>query len=420
LQKENIEEPGSSHDRNLYFIAGISLLVFITGIYILSTKYIIPVFNNEITFIHDFSFYKAAAERFINDPSDIYNATDLQQELSYLYPPPAVLIFLPFAGNELASSYLVFLVTSFLFLVAAVFILIRTAELILKSPLTNNQKIIIYIISAGNTPVYMNFQSSQIGTILIFIVALFLYLIIKQKYFPAGIILSLGVLIKIYPVFLILTGYGKGTAKKFLSGFILSLILIPLLSLTLMPVSVYNEFIFHILPGLASYTELNAYNQSLIPVILRFFSNTDGGWLLVEIPLYLKLINYFFLLTLIVYTGYKLLKTKQPEEISLYSLIILAAIPVFSTFGWGHLYILALPIIMLYVFMNKDKARIIPLFLVFAVDIPDAVFSSLNIPFNSWFYQVFQARFLLITIYIISCLLIQKGSAPVKPGILKV
>jgi hypothetical protein len=386
----------ASADKYLYSAAGISTVVIITAVLTLLIKYIIPVYSGEITFIHDFSFYKTAAERFLLDPYSLY-LTDNPLELSFIYPPPAVLLFTFFAGTNLPTAFTLFIIISAAFLIAAVYIFIRTVELIIEKPLDRRTKFLIYLIAIGNAPVYMNFQSSQVGTVLIFLISLFIYFIVKRKYIPAALALAGGVLFKLYPVFLFFAGFRKD-GIRFLIFFIGSVATVTALSLFLVPLEVYEDYFFNIIPQISSNIELNTYNQSLSAVVLRLTDLYTGGWGMAEIPAALQYTNNIFFLLVLGFLGYKIFKSVSVKEIILNTIVISAIIPVFTVFGWGHLYILTIPLLVFTLFHHRSSLAFISL-LMFAIEIPESLVYAVNIP---ELHHLFYARFLIGTILLLS------------------
>jgi alpha-1,2-mannosyltransferase len=379
-----------TENRILYLAALVSMFVIVTGSYRLTAKYIIPVYKGEITFIHDFSFYQTAAQNFLNNPESMYPENISQKEIGFLYPPPSIIIFLPFAGLTLPLAYSIFLFISLIFLFAAVFISLKTAEVLIKKSLNNRTKLLIYIISIGNAPVYMNFQSSQVGTIIIFLIALFIYFLVKKKYLQAALALSSGILLKIYPLFLIPGALFKTSRKKFITGLISSILLIILISLFFIPVDLYSKYFFEIIPAISNFVEMNTYNQSLTAVIIRFTDLYQGGWGMTEVPIFIKAVNNILFLILLAYAAYKTIKAEDMQKRVVFILIIMSAIPVFSNFGWGHLYILAIPLLVHYLFHYPVSGLII--FLLFAIDIPDSIFHKLD---SFLLSNLFHARFLI-------------------------
>jgi hypothetical protein len=185
---------------------------------------------------------------------------------------------------------------------------------------------------------------------------------------------------------------GIRESRKFTFYLVIILLVINLFTLLLIPPEVYAHYINVTLHGITANTELNTYNQSLTASVLRFTGLYQGGWGITEIPLALKVINSALFIFFVIFAGFKIFRTESTEQRLIYTMMILAVVPVFSPLGWGHLYILSMPLLIYLIFKHRNNVLIFLVFLCFAADIPDSMFSSLQSDFPS---KLFSMRFML-------------------------
>lgn len=292
----------------------------------------------------DFSIYYKAAVDFSQDPSLLYRQ-DVPGFDQYLYPPPSIFLFWGFSRMPLPTAYAVFIGLMYACLVASLFLargLCRDAGL----NWSRWEFTAFALLALASAPVYHNIGLGQVNSLVLLLSLLYLFLLNKQKPLAAGILLAIAIWIKLYPALLLLAAFNRKNRKAVL-GCAAAGILIPVVLLPFVPISLYEGFMMKFLQ-ITKYTSGHIINQSLTAFLFRFDMPPERIFLWPNIfitPGWIKMLN-LLLLALLLVTAWIRKRPGTGQDRLLLGAVLLSASAVFSNLGWGHTYLLSLPLLM--------------------------------------------------------------------------
>ncbi len=272
-----------------------------------------------------------------------------------VYPPFDMVFFIPLSFFPYDISSKVWIVISIVSILLSICFLNKLYKESFFSSLSLFLSGLVFLAF----PTKFTLGMGQINAvILLFTVALF-YFLNNKKFFRAGIALAFSAMLKFFPLlalpYLILR-------KKFkiLIAFVLSVLLIFLVSLYFVPYDVQYIFFSKMLPDLLASWKGDYYNQSITGVIMRQVEDPNTRQTLrVIIPL-----GFLFITGLSILWKYK----KEQFVINLeFSLLIIVSILI-NNFSWQHHFILLLLpfFVLIYTVKNILKDKIIYIFLAIA------------------------------------------------------
>lgn len=329
---------------HIWLLSGLSICFLSYEFYSIIVNYLIPVFKNSAGFIEDYQHYHEASLRFIKNPSLLYLSQSNTSLTGFIYPPLSIIFFLPFSFLPLKFAYLSFMIIGYIALVFSIVIFVKILEQELNYPLKPSLKIACILISLAFAPTFMNAIYGQVNTLVLFFCVFYIWLAKKNKPWLAGLILSLSIWLKLYPIFLVLLSFFNKTYRKTLPSAMGSLILYPILSLFIIPFELYYYYFFIMLPNLSNLIIVHVMNQSLMAILTRLFLpfyyyklwGTQG---VISINIGIKILNLFFICFFFLYI-YKFKKQKT----LLLETLFLAMVPMFTILGWGYTYVMVLPL----------------------------------------------------------------------------
>jgi alpha-1,2-mannosyltransferase len=297
----------------------------------------------------DFSIYHRSAQAYLLDPSWLYPAsTNFEQ---YLYPPPSVVLFMPFAALPERTGYVIFVGVMYVCLMTSLLIFF---ELCKRAGFyfDNKDKLLLMFFVMCSAPAYHNFLLGQINCFVLLLSLSYLYFY-KDNPIVAGLFLAAAVWIKIYPGVLLFMALLTPEGRKSIVACALAGLAIPLVLLPVVPLQLYFDFLAK-LNEVSHYASAHVINQSFIAFGLRTivpFTWSVKWPNIYLIPGWLNAINYIFILLTIGFSLKYILKvsasavTRKCEFV--YGCILLAIGAVFSPLGWGHTFIFTIPILIL-------------------------------------------------------------------------
>lgn len=317
--------------------------------------YVRPIWAEKFGFIADFQFFYEGAQRFLEDPYLLYEGNthdgflliEREGRIDYGYPPPAVLLFVPFAFLSIRAAYLAFTVFSV--------VLTALCVVLFKWLYDWNRKrsvwglkwwaILAFVFASGTT--YVTYIFGQVNAVVLILCLMYVACILDERFILAGFIVGVGFWLKFYPVFLLALAPFEKRPIRLISSSALSIVLIPLILQPILPLELYRRYFFEVYPGLADQTAPHIYNQSVIGWLTRFVEPLsmyyNWGPLLVDARV--KVANLLAMAAVFgwIMVGYY----RHRERKLLHYACILAASPIVVTYGWGGTYMLALPLVML-------------------------------------------------------------------------
>jgi hypothetical protein len=300
----------------------------------------------------DFSIYYQAALDFQDDPARLYNP-NLPGFDQFLYPPPSILLFSAFTVLGPSAAYAFFVVLMMLFLVGSVFLLRRLLRDAGMEP-GKMESIAFVLLALASAPFLHNIVLGQVNSFVLFLSLLYLYLL-NRKPVWAGIILSVAIWIKIYPVLLLLVALRIKHLKAVVSC-VLAGIALPLLLLPFLPLSLYEGFLEKFME-ITGFTSGHVINQSLTAFLYRF--NMEPGRIFLwpnifATPASIKLLNLVLLAAVLLLAWLRKGDDNGRNRLVM-AAVLLAAGAMFSNLGWGHTYLFSLPLLLVGFVLLKER-----------------------------------------------------------------
>ena len=326
--------------------------------------YIRPIRAGTFGFVADFQFFYEGAQRFMENPMLLYEGNtrdgflliDAQGRIDYGYPPPAVLLFVPFALVSKAVAYAGFMLFSILVTVVCFVLLKRLHD-------WDKERIrwgIVWWVAAAFTfaagMTYVTYVFGQVNTVVLLVCLMYIGCVMDGRYVLAGFLLGAGFWLKFYPLFLLALAPFERRPLRLLAASALGIVLIPLALQPIMPLELYRHYFSEVYPGLSAQTAPHVYNQSVIGWLTRFIEARsmyyNWGPLLVDARV--KAFNLVALAAIFgwIMAGYR----RHREKKLLHYACILAAAPMVVTYGWGGTYMLALPLIILTMITLSERS----------------------------------------------------------------
>jgi alpha-1,2-mannosyltransferase len=390
----------------LWILAGVSIALLIYEAGTLITAVLMPLVGNANAIQTDFHYYYDAAVRFRADTGRLYQLSD-DVIAGFAYPPPAILPFVVLSYLPLGPSLLVFTAISYAVLAAAIISwlsYLRQRGLVIDS----RTAVAAALIAVALGPTYSNAIFGQVNALVLGCAVGFVTI---GPRWPAvgGSLLAAGVWLKIYPVLLVAVGlWNRSAWRRYLYALATSAAAV-LLLLWVVPFSSYVTFTADVLPMRFDKTAVHIFNQSLIPFLERFalpperFLNWTGDEA-IAVSGVVRAINWTFGVAVIAMLWRRAMHGPRVEAVdSAAGLIALAA--VIAPLGWGHTFVLALPLIVLHLVSLRD-ARPLPAALVFlcvaAMMVPAGRRFAFVEQMAPWAQNVFYSRYLLATLVLIA------------------
>lgn len=330
----------------LRIVAGVSLALLIYEGYTLIAAVLWPLWNNPNTLQTDFHYYYDAALRFRGDASRLYSATD-DVIAGFAYPPPAIVPFVWLSHLPLGAALLLFTIASYTALLGAMalwFRYLRQHGL----PLGARTRAALTLIALALAPTYMNAIFGQVNAFVLLCSVAFVTLAVARPG-SAGGLLSVGIGLKIYPALLVAVGAWDRRTWRAIAIALVGLVAVVLVLLPIVPEGAYDTYLDEVLPARLDTTAIHITNQSLVAFVERFLYPPERflhwtGEQAVTTRASVRAINVIFGAAVIGYLWWRA-RLNGPLT-SMAGVIALAA--VIAPLGWGHTFVLALPLVVLH------------------------------------------------------------------------
>jgi alpha-1,2-mannosyltransferase len=389
----------------LWILAGVSIALLIYEAGTLITAVLLPLVNNPNAIQTDFHYYYDAAVRFRADAGRLYQLSD-NAIAGFAYPAPAILPFVALSYLPLGPSLTLFTIGSYAALLTAVTAWCRHLR---KQGLTIDGRTLgaVCVIAVASGPMYMNAIFGQVNAFVLACSVGFVTLLATPM--TAGALLAAGFWLKIYPVLTVVVGlWNRRAWRPIAFAAVASLVLI-VLALPLIPLSAYTTFVGQVLPARFDKTAVHIANQSLLAFFERFalppdqFVNWTGEEAVTVAPS-LRALNWGIGVAVIALLWRRAVRGPRVEAVdSIAGVIALAA--VIAPLGWGHTFVLVLPLVILHLVSLHDArplARAIVCLCVVAMMVPAGRRFSLVEQMMPWVQNVFYSRYLLAALALIA------------------
>jgi hypothetical protein len=358
-----------------------------------------PLIANPQALQTDFHYYYEAARRFSGDRARLYSMSD-DVIAGFAYPPPAIVPFLWLSTWPLGTALLAFTITSYLVLVMS---LQQWFACLKRNGMTvdRNTTIAIVLIALASGPTYMNAVFGQVNAFVLATAVAFVCLA-PTRAFEAAVLLALGVWLKIYPIVLAAIALWDRRTWRALAWAAAALAAIGLLTMAIVPYREFQSFFLEVLPARGDKTAIHIVNQSLLAFVERFrhtpelFLNWTGHEAVTVSPV-LRSVNAGFAALAV---G---LIWKGPSSATLKSACLIALVAVVAPLGWGHTYVMVLPLVVIQLIALRDS----PPFTAVVIFLSVAAFmvpAGRHLPIDpapGWLQNVVYSRYLIATIALI-------------------
>lgn len=382
----------------LWVLAGVSTLLLAYEGWTLVGSVWLPLLSNPQALQTDFHYYYDAAVRFSADRSRLYLASD-DVIAGFAYPPPAIVPFMWLARWPLGTALLALSITSYLVLIGALQHWIRFLKREgLQVDRAANAAILITAIALG--PAYMNAIFGQVNAFVLAAAIVFATMAAAAS-LEAGAALALGIWLKIYPAVLAATIVWDRRSWRALGWALAVMIAVALALLPIVPLEAYVTFVVQVLPARADKTAIHITNQSLVACLERFSYPPDKflnwtGEQAVTVPAGLRALNWIIAATGVAWCW---ARARRGEPASAMASLI-ALIAVIAPLGWGHTYVMVLPLVILRL-VEMRQAGTITAAATFACVVALMVPAGRHLPLDQipgWLQNLFYSRYLVATV----------------------
>lgn len=355
-----------------------------------------PLIANPQALQTDFHYYYEAARRFSGDRGRLYSMSD-DVIAGFAYPPPAIIPFLLLSAWPLGTALLAFTIASYLVLIAS---LKQWIGYLARHGMTvdRNGTIAIMLIALALGPTYMNAVFGQVNAFVLAAAVAFVCLA-PTRVFEAAALLALGIWLKIYPIVLAAIALWDRRTWRALAWTAAALAAVGLMTMAIVPYREFESFFLEVLPARGDKTAIHIVNQSLLAFLERFrhrpelFLNWTGHEAVTVSPV-LRSVNACFAALAVVFIW------KGPRSGAVKAACLIALVAVIAPLGWGHTYVMVLPLVVIHLLALKDAPPLTSAVICLAVT-AFTVPAGRHLPIDmapDWLENVVYSRYLIATI----------------------
>ena len=390
----------------LWILAGVSIALLAYEGFTLATAVLLPLLANPNALQTDFHYYYDAALRFRADPGTLYRLSD-DVIAGFAYPPPAILPFAALSHLPLGQALVWMTIGSYLALVLSIAMWIyhlnrRNVAVTARTALAAG------VIAIALGPTYSNAVFGQVNA---FVLLCSVGFVTIGPRLPAtgGALLSIGIWLKIYPVLMVAIGLWNRSAWRRIAYAAGAAVLIMLFSLPIVPLGAYQTFWSDVLPARFDKTAVHISNQSLIAFIERFampserFLNWTGEQATAAGGA-IRSFNWAVGVAAIAMLWRRAKRGSRVEAVDS-AAAVMALAAVIAPLGWGHTFVLVLPLVILHLVSLRDARPV-------DVVIVGCCVAAMMIPAGrrfwfieqmpAWAQNVAYSRYLLATLVLIA------------------
>ena len=379
----------------LWVLACASVLLLAYEAWTLLVLVLRPLLANPNAIQTDFHYYYDAARRFTADRLHLYQLSD-DVIAGFAYPPPAIVPFMWLARWPLGTALLAWTIISYLMILVALQQWLKYLRAN-GHVIDRNTAIAAGLVACAIGPTYMNAIFGQVNAFVLASAVAFVRLA-PVAAMEAGVLLALGTWLKIYPAFLAVIGLWDRRTWKAIGwtiafGILIALVLLPVISL-----QTYRIFLFDVLARRIDKTAIQITNQSLVAFIERFRFAPDfytywTGQEAVTVSTLATAVNLAF--TAIAAVLLAIIRIPQEHKAA----ALMALIAVIAPLGWGHTYVMVLPLVMLQLISMRNASAIVALITAVCV-LAFVVPAGRRLPIDfmpDWLENIVYSRYLLAT-----------------------
>jgi hypothetical protein len=390
----------------LRILAGVSILLLIYQGCTLAASVVVPLMGNANVLQTDFHYYYEAAVRFRGDAAGLYRLSD-DVIAGFTYPPPAIVPFVLLSYMPLGAAMAVLTLSSYAVLVWSIALWIRYLG---ERGIAIDRQTALFsaVIAIALGPTYSNAIFGQVNAWVLACVVAFVCLG-PTRPAAGGAFLAAGTLLKIYPVLMVAAGLWNRSAWRRIAYAVAAGMIIMVITLPLVPIQAYVTFVNDVLPARFDKTAVHISNQSLIAFVERFALPPDRflnwtGEQAITVSGAVRALNWSFGIVAIGLLWHRATRGARIGAVhSAAGLIALAA--VIAPLGWGHTYMLVLPLAILQLVSMRGASALhaaIICMCVLAMMIPAGRRSGLIEGLPAALQNVLYSRYLLATLILIA------------------
>jgi hypothetical protein len=384
----------------LWILAAASTLLLIYELTTLAGAVLRPLIANPLALQTDFHYYYDAAVRFSQNRARLYLPTD-DVIAGFAYPPPAILPFMWLSAWPLGTALVAFTIASYLVLFVA---LQQWVGYLTRHGFSLDRRttIALMLIAFALGPTYMNAIFGQVNAFVLASAVAFVSLA-PTATLEAALLLALGTWLKVYPITLAAIGLWDRRTRRALGWAVVAAVVFAVMILPIVPVAAFRSFFLEVLPARADKTAIHITNQSLVAFLERFrypanqFLNWTGEQAVTVTPA-VRLAN--LVAGGAVIFGLWRRGGGAPGHV-LNAATLMALIAVVAPLGWGHTYVLVLPLVMLRLAEMKTAPPIVAIAIfccVAALMVPAGRRSTFVETSPAWLLNLIYSRYLLATL----------------------
>lgn len=389
----------------LWILAGGSVVLLVFELNTVVRGVLWPLLNNPQAIQTDFQYYYDAALRFSEDPDRLYLASD-DFIAGFAYPPLAILPFLPLSRLPLGTALLYFTLASYSALLIAVWLWcgrLRARGVSIDPGATAA----LTVIALALGPTYLNATFGQVNTFVLLSCVGFLGLFDRLP-IAAGALLACGTWLKVYPILMMAIGTWNRRAWRAIAYAGVAVIVLMVITLPIVPLSAHRAFVQDVLPARVDKTAIHFLNQSLVAFVERFqaapLSYLEwNGEETVTVSATMRTVNWGVTLLVLIF-----LRRRATSGSALASVAseagVMALVAIVAPLGWGHTYVLALPLVVLRLSMARQMGpgyAFIVFCCVGAMMVPAGYRFSFADHWPHWLQNLAYSRYLLATTVLI-------------------
>ncbi len=297
-----------------------------------------PGFDPQLT--EDFLAYHQGATAALRGDFP-YEARSTRELFGFVYPPPSIILFLPFGLLPLSAGWYVWQLMNIMVFGAAMFIFAR------KLGFDSHERILVTVFALTCQPTFSSFFHAQVNTLL---TAALLGLLFWQSARPrlAGLMLASAAAVKIFPAMLgilflhsrscravLWWCVGLGSASTLFASIIIGFDILP-------------RYAFEFLPATSKLSLGIVTNQSLLAFLMRM-TVPHLNWLMWDnmqfsLPGAVTAFNYILFLALGTFAALRCWRDQSHTMRLVMGLVLMAAVPLVTPRGWSHIFVMVLPL----------------------------------------------------------------------------
>jgi hypothetical protein len=367
--------------------------------------------------VGDFAVYYEAAQALLHH-LPVYEQT-ITSPNGFLYPPVSLGLFVLFAPFSPQVAYSLFATVVYGSTAVASWLFLRQVAAAAGKPISRLMLIACAVFGLGFAPTYLNVIAGQVNTLVLLLCVFYLYLLDRRP-FLAGVLLGLAAWIKVYPVLLGIFVFAHSRYRNVLLGLACVFFAAPLLLAWLVPVNLYRDYFFSVLPQVSRIGTVHIYNQSIAAAVHRFFRPLADAfnWEVYTLSTVAQGVSTLVLSVSAIVVLLWLRRDVAARKNAGFALL-LALIPMLVSLGWGYTYVLVLPLIFMLLLHAAERgiwwqAAVLILISGFCIPSYSEVQAINRLP--EILAQVFYARYPLATLAMVIAALALLGSGTDRAG----